>query len=317
MQPFLFDPDRPDHSARVGFAHNALERLSEKRSAHCVSDAIGEARARFLAIGQGRVLLPDGQGPVDPWLTADQAALFAPRHDDTVLLGFDHDGAPRLAMPVEADADHPPDGFVLPDFRSTYVAGLLSEADLGVLAQAGALIAWHRSHRFCSRCGHESDIADGGYKRICPSCGGMHFPRTDPVVIMLALSPDNERCLLGRSPHFPQGVYSCLAGFVEPGETLENAVRRETFEEAGIRIGTVAYHASQPWPFPYTLMIGMYGIAKNDDVIIDEELEDARWFPRSEVRAMVDGSHPDGITMPPPGAIAWRIIEDWVTGATA
>jgi len=314
MRPFPFDPTRPDHSAETGFAHNQLERLSEKRSERSLGDAVHDKRARYMLIGEGRVLLPDHNGVADPWMTGDQIAALDVAHDDMVLLGYETDGAPRLAVPVHADPDQPPHGFVLPDYRTTFVAGLLTPFDLGALAQAGALIAWHRTHRFCSRCGHESDIADGGYKRLCSSCGAMHFPRTDPVVIMLALSPDNERCLLGRSPHFPEGVYSCLAGFVEPGETLENAVRRETFEESGVRIGTVAYHASQPWPFPYSMMIGMYGLASTETITLDDELEDARWFTRQDVRLIVAGCHPDGVTMPPPGAIASRIIEDWARG---
>jgi len=150
----------------------------------------------------------------------------------------------------------------------------------------------------------------GGYKRVCTGCEAQLFPRTDPVAIMLAVTPD--KCLLGRSPHFPPGMYSCLAGFIEPGETIEDAVRRETFEESGIRIGRVAYHASQPWPFPHSLMIGCFGEALTHDVDPDrEELEDCRWFFRDEVAAIIAGTHPDGILMPPPGAIASHLVRAW------
>jgi NAD+ diphosphatase len=150
----------------------------------------------------------------------------------------------------------------------------------------------------------------GGYRRDCPACGAEHFPRTDPVVIMLAI--DGERCLLGRQARFAAGMYSCLAGFVEPGETIEDAVRRETGEEAGIRIGRVGYHSSQPWPFPASLMIGCHAEAITTEVVPDEaELEDCRWFERDEVRTMLAGTHPGGLKTPPPIAIAYRLIRAW------
>jgi NAD+ diphosphatase len=153
----------------------------------------------------------------------------------------------------------------------------------------------------------------GGYRRRCTSCDTQYFPRTDPVVIMLTIDADGDRALLGRSPHFNPGIYSCLAGFLEPGETIEQAVRRETFEEAGIEVGAVRYHASQPWPMPHTLMIGCYGLAESLDIKRDEsELEDCRWFSRDEVRQMIDGTHPEGINVPVSGAVAYRIIQDWV-----
>jgi len=149
----------------------------------------------------------------------------------------------------------------------------------------------------------------GGYKRLCTACGTEHFPRTDPVAIMLAVSRD--KCILGRSRHFAPGMYSALAGFIEPGETIENAVRRETLEESGIKLGRVVYHASQPWPFPYSLMIGCFGEALNNDINADlTELEDCRWFERGEVLAMLDKSHP-GFFVPPPGAIAHHLIRSW------
>ncbi|MEL6437438.1 MAG: NAD(+) diphosphatase, partial [Pseudomonadota bacterium] len=227
---------------------------------------------------------------------------------------YDDDGAPRFACFSLLDTDAPPSGHSVLDYRSIYTQGLLDEPDLGALAQGAALIAWHQSHRHCSRCGTQSVMTDGGYKRICPQCDAQHFPRTDPVVIMLTVSADGTRALLGRSPHFPEGMYSCLAGFVEPGETLEDAVRRETLEESGIKVGRVAYHASQPWPFPYSMMIGMYGQAMSEAITLDDELDDARWFDRNEVRLMIAGTHPDNIRMPPKGAIAWRLVEDWVEG---
>jgi NAD+ diphosphatase len=152
----------------------------------------------------------------------------------------------------------------------------------------------------------------GGYRRDCPACGAEHFPRTDPVVIMLAI--DGERCLLGRQARFAPAMYSCLAGFVEPGETIEDAVRRETAEEAGIAVGRVRYHASQPWPFPSSLMIGCHAEAISRDIVRDEaELEACRWFGRAEVQAMLAGLHPDGLKCPPDIAIAHHLIKAWAT----
>ena len=156
-------------------------------------------------------------------------------------------------------------------------------------------------------------MAGGGVKRICPACKAEHFPRTDPVAIMLIT--DGERCLMGRSPHFPPGMYSTLAGFVEPGETIENAVRRETHEESGIRVGRVTYHASQPWPFPHSLMIGCYGEALSTEIVRDTaELEDCRWFTRAEVRDMLKRvpGNPDEPACPPKRAIAGELISSWV-----
>jgi NAD+ diphosphatase len=151
----------------------------------------------------------------------------------------------------------------------------------------------------------------GGYRRHCPACGTDHFPRTDPVAIMLTAT--REKCLLGRGRHFAPGMYSALAGFIEPGETIEAAVRRETLEEAGIRLGRVVYHASQPWPFPYSLMIGCFGEPLNEDIQADlNELEDCRWFNRDEVRTMLDRQHADGLITPPKGAIAHHLIRAWV-----
>jgi NAD+ diphosphatase len=157
------------------------------------------------------------------------------------------------------------------------------------------------------------DLKIGGYKRVCSSCGHMIFPRTDPVVIMLTIDLERDLCLLGRGPHFAPGMYSCLAGFVEPGETIENAVRRETHEESGIAVGRVRYHASQPWPMPHTLMIGCFAEATSFDITRDEaELEDCRWFTRDEVAALLAMTGADGRSPPPKGAIAHRLMRDWL-----
>ncbi|MEC9342651.1 MAG: NAD(+) diphosphatase, partial [Pseudomonadota bacterium] len=198
------------------------------------------------------------------------------------------------------------------DFRAVLYKRQAGQGDMAAIAHGGAMLHWHRMNRFCGKCGQESRSAIGGYRRDCAQCGSTIFPRTDPVVIMLAV--DGDRCLLGRSPHFQPGWYSTLAGFVEPGETIEDAVRRETFEESGIRIGRVRYHASQPWPFPHSLMIGAFGEALSREIVIDDELEDCRWFTRDEVRQMIAGDHPEGLRSPPRKAIAYTLISAWALG---
>jgi NAD+ diphosphatase len=216
-----------------------------------------------------------------------------------------------LALPGGLPAERLPESIKAIDYRSVYTQGLIDPAALGALAQGASLLAWHATHRFCGRCGHNTESSDGGYKRVCLNCNAEHFPRTDPVAIMLTVT--QEKCLMGRGRHFAPGMYSALAGFIEPGETIEAAVRRETFEEAGIRLGRVVYHASQPWPFPHTLMIGCFGEALNEDIHADtRELEDCRWFSRDEVRDMLAGSHAGGLSVPPSGAIAHHLIRAWV-----
>ncbi|MEO1700774.1 MAG: NAD(+) diphosphatase [Pseudomonadota bacterium] len=310
----LFDAPYPENSSRVGFSGGRLERLSEKRDETSVAKAVADERALTLIAGRGSVLLQMiNDEPKGMWRSFDDAKILGAQVHEPVLLGYERDGAPRFACFADLDREYPADGHAVIDYRSVYIAGYLNDQDLGSLAQGAALIAWHQSHQFCSRCGTKSKSVDGGYKRVCPGCNAAHFPRTDPVVIMLIVSSDGDGVLLGRSPHFPDGMYSCLAGFVEPGETLEHAVRRETREESGIEVGRVVYHASQPWPFPYSMMIGMYGEAASAMIKLDDELDDARWFSREEVQLMVAGTHPQGIKMPPKGAIAWRLVEDWVT----
>jgi len=186
-------------------------------------------------------------------------------------------------------------------------------AHLPPLAEAKAILHWHARHRFCSTCGAPTQSVEAGWRRDCPQCKAQHFPRTDPVVIMLAI--DGDSCLLGRSPRFIPGMWSCLAGFIEPGEAIEDAVRRETLEETGIRCGRVQYFASQPWPFPSSLMLGCYTQALTREIVVDsEELEGARWFSRDELARMLLRRHEHGLTTPPPVAIAHHIIRSFVEG---
>lgn len=193
------------------------------------------------------------------------------------------------------------------DVRSLAVQAALPRKDLGIVAIARSLIEWHRYHMFCSNCGAATNPGDGGHKRICPDCTREHFPRVDPVVISVVEHED--RFLLGRGPNFPENSFSTLAGFVEVGETIEAATRREIREEVGIDLGEVRYVMSHPWPFPSSLMIGMHAIALNDRITIDpNEIADARWFTKKDLVQMRDNTHPDGLILPPPMTIAWQLI---------
>nr|WP_279338806.1 NAD(+) diphosphatase [Sphingomonas sp. BGYR3] len=201
--------------------------------------------------------------------------------------------------------------------RSPTLTALLGEMrheEAAVYAVARSLIDWHRRHGFCANCGQANDMARAGWMRACSACGAEHYPRTDPVVIMLAERGD--RVLLGRQPSWPPGRWSALAGFVEVGETIEEAVRRETMEEAGISVGAVRYIASQPWPFPSSLMIACIGKALDEAITIDaNELEQARWFTRDEVSAALAGADDAAFIPAPPYAIAHTLMTAWIAGA--
>lgn len=309
--PF-FDAPADEPSTRVGFAGNRIDRQSEHRADDCVERALDDPSARLFVARAGRLyMLADEDGMEGLHDVATAQGLGA-RLGDAILLGHDG-GHPVLAVPSSLDAEALPGSVKAIDYRSLYMQQLLTRETEAALAQGAALLAWHATNRFCGRCGEKTAMGGGGVKRVCPGCKAEVFPRTDPVAIMLAL--DNDRCVLGRSPHFPPGMYSCLAGFIEPGESIEEAVRRETLEESGIRIGRVAYHASQPWPFPHSLMIGCYGEAVSFDIDPDRtELEDCRWFSRDEVREMLTRTpgDPDRPAIPPSRAIAHRLIADWV-----
>ena len=203
----------------------------------------------------------------------------------------------------------------LGEFRDMRAAAfVLPDADTAMAGQAKALIDWHRRHSFCAQCGAGTEPADGGYRRICPQCGAEHFPRTDPVVIMLPIL--GEECLIGRNKRFPEGLYSAFAGFIEQGETMEEAVARELKEEASLEVAAVRYHASQPWPFPSSLMLGCYAETVSRQFEIDgHEIEDARWLGREEARARLKGEISDAVKMPAAIAIARKLIADWVDGA--
>ncbi|AHM03085.1 NADH pyrophosphatase [Roseibacterium elongatum DSM 19469] len=256
------------------------------------------------------VLAKAAEAPVFLGLGADEEPLFAcdisgwvpPEVDEDQVGGF-----------VDASLQHHPSedatGAAFAELRR--IMTHLSPREAELAATARGLLEWHRTHLFCARCGARSDLAEAGWQRACPACGARHFPRTDPVVIMLIT--DGERVLLGRSPGWPDRMYSLLAGFIEPGETVEGAVRREVFEEAGIEVGAVGYLSSQPWPFPASLMLGCRGVAISDRITVDrEELEDARWVTRSDLLEVFAGRHPD-IAPARRGAIAHFLLEHWLS----
>jgi NAD+ diphosphatase len=207
-----------------------------------------------------------------------------------------------------------PDGSAPIDARAHFqLLALLDDRDAPVFAAALSLANWHRRHGHCSVCGTPTAPNRGGWSRFCTSCGAEHYPRVDPVVIMLA--EHDGRLLLGRQPHYPEGRYSALAGFVEPGESIEFAVARELREEAGIEVRDVQYWCSQPWPFPSSLMIGAHAAADDDQLTIDRnELDDARWFGRDEVVAALAGEASAPFLPPPPSAIARTLLDRWVDG---
>jgi len=306
----LFDaPDR-EASQFVGFAGNVIDRRSEHRADDSALRALEERGASVLIMRSGRLYLVQSGDRFEAHHAPSALDELGARPDECILLGWNARG-PVLAARAGVEPEALPDHIKAIDLRSVYTQGLVNVETLGEVAQGAALLAWHGNHRFCGRCGAKTLPRDGGYKRVCSRCESELFPRTDPVAIMLAVT--RERCLLGRSPHFKPGMFSALAGFIEPGETIEAAVRRETEEESGIRLGRVVYHASQPWPFPYSLMIGCFGEALNEDIDRDRtELEDCRWFSREEVRAMIADSHPDGLNVPPKFAIASHLIHAWV-----
>ena len=284
----------------LGFTGAWLDRADQLRTnVEAFSAAAADARAVCLALdgidfvpGEGGGLLWE---PLDP--TDDRALM---------LLGIDDSGIPHFVREAALGARI--------DARSRTVMRLLpllSGEDAALYGGARSLVDWHARHRFCAVCGSPTELFRGGWGRRCGSCNAEHFPRVDPVVIMLAEC--EGRVLVGRQGGFPPGFFSALAGFVEPGESLEEAVARELFEEAGIRVSNVSYVASQPWPFPSSLMIGCRAVASDPALTLDTtEIEAAMWVDKAEVRAALAGDMGAPFMAPPPLAIARYLLEDWV-----
>jgi len=296
------------------FAGGTLERAVRQRAdARWIESARAAPDARFVVGRESRFLVAGDDPPRPAFLDAAQAGALRAAGAFCVFLGLDC-GAARFALDVSGDdglaeaavAQAP--GARFESLRG--VAGLMAAPEAALLAYASGLLYWHARHRFCGVCGAPTEPRSGGHLRRCanPDCAADHFPRTDPAVIMLVT--DGARCLLGRQRRWPEGLYSTLAGFVEPGESLEEAVRREVREEAGVRVGAVRYHSSQPWPFPGSIMLGFVARAETTEIAIDgDELEDARWFTREALREA--GRE---VRLPNSYSIARRLVEDWLAG---
>ncbi len=270
---------------------------------------IGQARpSGLIRVSVDHPILQDGDRDAALFLGRDGATpLFAVDISDWTPEGLDWDALGAFADPTEQIHPACPEGRFAELRR---IMTWLSARDAELAATARAVLNWHASHAFCSKCGAPSDMAQAGWQRRCPRCGASHFPRTDPVVIMLITN--GPYTLLGRSPGWPEGMYSCLAGFVEPGETIEAAVRREVFEETGVRVGPVRYMASQPWAFPNSLMFGCHGVAESHEITIDPaEIEDAQWVTRERLVATIAG-HETGLLPAREGAIAHFMLRNWL-----
>ena len=245
-------------------------------------------------------------------LTIDEALKHG-ANPGTIFLGL-REGAAIFGMGIGAPAVEKlltRDDVAVSELRGMAMQGVVPPDQLSAIAMAKSMVSWHQRHGYCANCGTRTAMKQGGWKRDCPNCKAEHFPRTDPVVIMLVTFGD--KVLLGRQKQFLPGMYSCLAGFVEAAETIEDAVRREIFEESGIRCTDVNYYMTQPWPYPSSLMIGCTARATNEDIIVDHsELEDARWFDRTEATLMIKRQHPDGLAGPHPFAIAHHLLGRWV-----
>ena len=303
------------------FASSSLDRAAHLRRDEAALAAMHKApETRLLPLWHLRGLIALDSKPALSWQSMALLDDLGDSCKELIFLGLDEDGAACFAVGLEIEGN-PAKGGALDgagkfiDVRT--IAPQLGYGDAAILAQARSLIDWHARHRFCAACRIATEAIDAGTVRSCPApdCGALHFPRTDPVVIMIALWQDS--CLLGRQPPWPKGRYSALAGFVEPGESIEEATRREIWEEAGVKIGAVHYHSSQPWPFPSSLMIGCVAEAESPEINIGaDELEDARWFSRDEIREMVRRGieEPDSeeLALPPPLSIAFQMSNWWL-----
>jgi NAD+ diphosphatase len=298
-----------------GFVNNILDRAAHLRGSDeklLALEANPTSRA-YVVHRDSLVVKKEGEA-TRALLTLDEA-LKCGANPGTIFLGL-RDGGAVFGMGISAAAAEDlmtRKDVAVADLRGMATSGVVPPGELSAIAMAKSMVNWHQRHGYCANCGHRTAMKEGGWKRECPNCKAEHFPRTDPVVIMLVTHGD--KCLLGRAPRFLPGMYSCLAGFVEAAETIEDAVRREVFEEAGIRCTDVNYYMTQPWPYPSSLMIGCTARATNEDIVVDRsELEDARWFDRAEARLMITRKHPDGLAGPHPFAIAHHLLGRWLHG---
>ena len=284
---------------RIPFSGSPLDRADHLRSDHA---KLAELRSGGLVLRLAGLI---------PELAGDRL-MFEPlvdRGEDLVFLGLRDSEALFAPVPESGNAD--------PAYAQRSIWDLIHVLPLDELALYGAarsVLDWHARHRFCARCGAATELAKAGWQRNCPVCQAQHFPRVDPVTIMVVEHPAGGSLLLGRNARFPLGSYSALAGFIEPGETVEEAVAREVREEAGVAVRGVTYIASQPWPFPSQLMLGCHAIAESEALTIDHtELEDARWFAREEIAEAIEkGEASSGFRAPPSRAIAHYLLRWWL-----
>ncbi len=293
------------------FAGAALDRAADRRAdATWLARRLEDPSTRVVPVWDAHSLVSREDPvhpillPVDHPLARDTGAV------GPVFLGLDEVGA-LFAVGVPTSGSDRPPLEELGEFRNLHRIGALLGQEAGaLLAYARAMVVWHERHRFCGTCGHPTESAEGGHLRRCTdeACSSEHYPRTDPAVIVLV--EDGDRCLLGRKPEWPPGMHSTIAGFVEPGENLREAVVREVLEETGIEVGEVVFHSSQPWPFPASLMLGFTATRVGGELRVDAtELEDARWFERSRIRELVAAGE---LRLPGRVSIARRLIEEWL-----
>ncbi|MGC9195842.1 MAG: NAD(+) diphosphatase [Syntrophobacteraceae bacterium] len=297
-----------EKSAHHTFVARGLEREHNRRKdPGWLAGKMEDRKSFFIPVRQSKVLVSEGEVPAPVFFSPSQF-LRHKQIDSAFFLG-EAEGRAYFAVALEEKDFESFDGLGgFKDLRA--VAPLLSQEDGALLAYAQALTYWHTRNRFCGVCGARNQIGEGGHCLTCtnPQCGALRFPRTDPAIIVLIRH--GEKCLLGRQQIWPPGMYSVLAGFVEPGESIEAAVAREIFEEAGVGVKNIRYHSSQPWPFPCSLMLGFTADAENNSITLgDAELEDARWFSRSELREAVANR---AVKLPTPVSISYRLIEEWL-----
>jgi NAD+ diphosphatase len=299
----MLSPENPN-----AFTRSPLDRAGHRRTdAAWLQAALNAPETRILPFYQFRPFVTEEGGAIAPgWLSGGAHTHFGGANPRTLFLGVDSYGAAHFALEVTDDAQLADLGR-FDDLRA--LGPRLSREDLATLGPAKSVFEWHARNGFCANCGTATQVVDAGWKRLCGACNAEHFPRVDPVCIMVPTFGD--KVLLGRQKAWPRGMHSALAGFIEPGEAIEEAVARETLEEAGLVVTHVTMHSTQPWPFPHSLMIGVLCEVENDRETVDtSELESARWFTREEAKLLVAGKHPDAFA-PPPFAIAHQLLKTW------
>jgi len=306
-------------SERNAFVTHAIDRDHARRlDDEWLAEALLAPETQFVVVWQDQVLVNGAENRLSRLCHTEVTGFTGRCPDDgaeTVLLGI-LEGVTYFGVGLSDACDPATDGVArfgeFHDLRG--VAALMNSTEGALAVQAKAMLHWRRQHRFCGRCGAPTRIEEAGYVSRCTddACGQLTFPRVDPAIIVLVTS--SERCLLGRQPHWPKGRYSNIAGFVEPGESLETAVAREVHEETGITIRSLAYHSSQPWPFPQSLMVGFTAQAATQEIqLTDGELEDAKWLTREEIR---DGLLAGTLGLPSAYSISFHLIEDWFDAGT-